>query len=55
MTDDPIWDELFHAVVFTAFVQQARLEGGWPDQTKTKLRAYQLFEDQKKRADLPDS
>ncbi len=49
MTDDPIWDELFHAVAFAAFVQQARLEGGWPDQAKTKQRAYQLFEEQKKK------
>lgn len=32
MSPDSIWDELFHAVAFAAFVQQARLAGGWPDQ-----------------------
>ena len=46
--DDPIWDELFHACAFQAFVAEARSVQGWPDPEKTRQLAYKLFEDTKK-------
>ena len=49
MTADSILDDLFHGIAFAAFVQQARLEAGWPDPEKTRQRAYALYEAEKRR------
>lgn len=48
MTRDPIWDEPFHACAFAAFIEQARAQQDWPDPEKTRRRAYELYERQKK-------
>ena len=55
MTTDSILDDPFHAVAFAAFVQQARLEQGWPNPEKTRQRAYTIYEAQKRTipADTP--
>lgn len=46
MTDplDDILDCPFHAAAFTAFVEQARLEQGWPSPIETRERAYRHYE-----------
>ena len=49
MTTDPILDDPFHAAAFAAFVQQARQQQGWPDSEQTRQRAYQIYEEEKKR------
>jgi hypothetical protein len=46
MTHDPFLDEPFHAIAFTAFVEQAIEEQGWPDPEKTRQRAYRLYEEE---------
>lgn len=38
-------DELFHGCAWAAFVEQARIERGWPDRESTRRRAYRLYED----------
>lgn len=48
MTSDPILDDLFHGVIWAAYVQQAREQQGWPDPEKTRQRAYKIYEDEKK-------
>jgi hypothetical protein len=45
MTDDPMWDELFHSVAFAAFVAVAQEQGGWPDREAVRRRAYNIYED----------
>lgn len=44
MTDDPIWDDFFPACAFSAFVAQAREQGGWPDGEKVRRLAYSIYE-----------
>lgn len=41
---DEILDDLFHACAFTAFLEQARAQQGWPDSNATRQRAYRLYE-----------
>jgi len=43
--DDPIWDDLFHACAFAAFLDQAAAERGWPDPEATRLRAFRYYEE----------
>jgi hypothetical protein len=43
---DPMWDDLFHACAFAAFVAEARAVGTWPDSETTKRRANRLYEEQ---------
>ena len=51
MSDDHILDELFFACALSAFIAQARAEGDWPDPVKTRQRAYELFEREKRLAE----
>ena len=51
MTSDPIWDEPFHAAAFSAFIELAVEQQGWPDPEKTKQRAYTIYEDEKRKID----
>lgn len=44
MSDNDILDDLFHGCAFTAFLEQASIEGGWPDPEATRVRAYRLYE-----------
>ncbi len=44
-SDESIWDELFHGIAFSAFVQQAIEQGGPPDQELTRRRAFRLYEE----------
>lgn len=44
MTDNEILDDLFHGCAFAAFVEQAAIEGGWPDPEATRIRAYRHYE-----------
>jgi hypothetical protein len=37
-------DNPFHGAALTAFVEQARLQQGWPCPAATRQRAYRLFE-----------
>jgi hypothetical protein len=48
-----MWDELFHACAFAAFITVAREQKTWPDSEKTRQLAYKLFEDEKRKADKP--
>ncbi len=43
-TLDDLLDSLFHAAAFTAFVEQARIEQGWPSLVETRERAYRYYE-----------
>lgn len=42
--DPAIFDDLFQACAFEAFVTQAVCDGGWPDPERTRWRAYDLYE-----------
>jgi hypothetical protein len=42
--DPGIFDDLFQACAFEAFVTQAACDGGWPDPERTRRRAYNLYE-----------
>jgi hypothetical protein len=46
MTNDPdeILDGLFHGCAFTAFLEQAQAEQGWPDIEATRRRAFDYYE-----------
>ena len=44
MTDN-ILDSLFHGFAVAAFVDQARLDRGWPDTSATRSRAYRYYEE----------
>jgi hypothetical protein len=46
MTSDPdeILDGLFHACAFSAFLEQAHAQQGWPDSEATRRRAYASYE-----------
>lgn len=43
--DDDILDDLFHGCAFSAFVEQAIVQGGPPDMEATRRRAFQLYEE----------
>lgn len=45
MTDDDIFDDLFHGCAIAAFIDQAIEERGPPDMEATRRRAYQLYEE----------
>lgn len=46
MTEEPdIWDDLFHGCAFTAFLEEAQAQRGWPSSEATRRRAYALYED----------
>jgi hypothetical protein len=47
MTYDPL-DCEFHGCALHAFIEQARLEGKMPDSERTRQRAYEIFERQKR-------
>lgn len=42
--DPMIADDLFHGCAITAFVELARLAGGWPSSEATRRRSYALYE-----------
>lgn len=46
MTEDlgELSNNLFHGCALAAFVDQASLEGGWPDPERTRRRAYAYYE-----------
>jgi hypothetical protein len=46
MNGDPedILDDLFHACAFSAFVEEAHAQQGWPDSQATRRRAYDYYE-----------
>ena len=46
MTDDPMWDDLFHGAAFEAFVTVAREKQGWPESEAVKKLAYRLYEEE---------
>ncbi len=41
---EPIWDDLFHAAAVVRSIEQAREQQG-----STRQRAYQLYEDEKRK------
>ena len=41
---DDVLDGLFHACALAAFLEQARVEQGWPGSEATRRRAYRLYE-----------
>lgn len=41
---DDLLDDAFHAAAFTAFIEQACLQRGWPSVVETRERAYRLYE-----------
>jgi len=44
MASSDILDDLFHGCALQAFLEQAQIEGAWPDPEATRKRAYQLYE-----------
>ncbi len=50
---DPL-DEPFLALAFAAFIAEARECGGWPDQEKTRQRAYGMYEAELRAKDVCD-
>lgn len=42
---DAFFDDLFLGCAFAAWVDQAILEQDWPDEERTRLRAYRYFEE----------
>ena len=53
MTADEILDDLFHGVIWAAFVSVAREQQGWPDPEKVRQRAYATFEAEKRATPDP--
>lgn len=53
MTLDEILDEPFFAMAFSAFITEARAVQGWPNVEKTRQRAYDLYEEEKRAVDDP--
>ena len=41
---DSILDDLFHGCAFSAFVEQALVQRGWPDTGATKQKAFKQYE-----------
>jgi hypothetical protein len=48
MIPDPILDDLFHGIIWSAFITEARAAGTWPDPEKVRQRAYATFEAEKR-------
>ena len=46
MTNDPdeILDELFHGCAFSAFLEEAHAQQGWPDMEAVRRRAFAYYE-----------
>ena len=44
MTDDNIWDDMFHGCAFAAFIDQAIEERAPPDMEATRRRAFAYYE-----------
>lgn len=42
---DEIFDDLFQYCAFTAYLEQAAIQQGWPDSEGTRQRAFRLFEE----------
>jgi hypothetical protein len=42
--NDNIWDDPFHGAAFAAFVDEATMSQGPPCPERTRMRAYQYFE-----------
>lgn len=42
---DEIFDSLFHAAAWAAYLDQAAEQQGWPDSEATKRRAYRYYEE----------
>lgn len=56
--DQDLWDDLFHACAWDAFLVQARAVQGWPDPEATRRLAYHYYEEalaEKSRNPLPTS
>lgn len=45
MTDDDLFDDLFHNSAWAAFLEQAHRQQGWPDREATRQLAYQFYEE----------
>ena len=54
-SEDDIMDDLFHACAFTAYLEQAQIQQGWPDSEATRQRAYAYFEEALKSKNFGDS
>lgn len=50
---DDTLDSLFHGCAFSAFVEEARKAGGWPDSRAVKRRAYELYEEELAKRNRP--
>lgn len=44
--DDSFLDEPFHGAAWAAFAELYRETGGLPDSEETRLRAYQIYEEE---------
>jgi hypothetical protein len=53
MTPDPILDDLFYGVIWSAFIIEARAAGTWPDPEKVRQRAYATYEAEKRATPPP--
>ena len=53
--DDPVWDDPWHGVVWSAFVSEARAAHGWPDSKAVKRRAYAAYEEGSTPKDAAES
>jgi hypothetical protein len=42
--DDPMWDDLFHGLAFSAFVLVAQAHGGPPPSDEVRKLTYGLYE-----------
>jgi hypothetical protein len=45
MTDDNLFDDLFLNCAWSAFLEQAHRQQGWPDMEATRLLAYHFYEE----------
>ena len=41
--NDEILDDLFLGCALAAYLEQARIQQGWPDSEATRRRAFELF------------
>jgi hypothetical protein len=44
-SNDPIWDDVFHASAWAAYLDEAYVQQGWPDCEATRRRAFRYYEE----------
>jgi hypothetical protein len=44
--DDSLWEDIFHGCAWVAYIDEARLQHGWPDAESVRRRAFAYYEEE---------